>query len=344
MNSQGDEYMKYVCGVLLICCVMFGSGCGQSERLDQLEKENKTSYDNLRKEIEKNRNQNATLKTEVHESLEKIRTDLNELEKTNQKLAEQRKEAEKKRKRLIELLWTDTIDRDVFNKWKSGLDVPAVRVNRSPESITVDGTLDKAYRNLADPLPFYSIQNLSPDRKPDKNVNAYLLMGPEHFYIAVIIRTPSPVLNSSKQKRDSALWKGEYIDIFIEPSGGENLYTYYQIATDSAGSLFDSRGGDSTWNPEIKVACSLIESKAWIMEMAVPLKALGVNPKQINKVWSFNIEYFMPGSTDDQVFDKVPDLDIIWSPTGSDKSNVPDRFGYLWFPFAGRPDPKILKQ
>ena len=94
------------------------TGCGESDKITQVEK----AVKDQEKKVEKNR--------EAHSDLEgSVGSVKKELETLKERVAVLEKNQAETRVRLDEL-WTDDVDKSTFKKWKSGLTVPAVRVQR----------------------------------------------------------------------------------------------------------------------------------------------------------------------------------------------------------------------
>jgi hypothetical protein len=79
-------------------------------------------------------------------------------------------------------------------------------------------------------------------------------------------------------------WRDSAVEIFLNPSGDRK--TYYQIIVNPAGAVHDiayetlegQRKADDSWDSGAKLAVK-INPGAWMVEMAVPFKAIGFEPK-----------------------------------------------------------------
>lgn len=81
---------------------------------------------------------------------------------------------------------------------------------------------------------------------------------------------PQPVTRDSHQ-----VFSTEAIEIFIEPA--HNHIDYYQLAVNAAGSLYDSRKTDPSWESGATAACAKGE-QGWSLELRLPWAAFGVRP------------------------------------------------------------------
>lgn len=79
------------------------------------------------------------------------------------------------------------------------------------------------------------------------------------------------------QARDAHdVFHSETIEIFVDPAHSHS--TYYQFAVNSAASIYDSRGEDPTWSAAVRAAVA-VSANGWSLEVALPWKDLGVEPK-----------------------------------------------------------------
>ena len=305
---------------------MFISSCDNSEKdkkyQDAIIKINDTFEEKIK--IINENNEKHKLQFENEQASQKIK-----LEEIKKRLDESVALVKQLRKEM----WTEAVDNEAFKKYKLGLEVPALQVHLVEKSPLMDGQLDELYKKHATSMGFYPIQILKPNRTEKTDITAYVLMDKKALYIITRVETSVPVLMYSDKPRDSELWKSDCIDIFIDPSGDGS--EYYHIITNAAGSLYDAKQSDTSWNPGIVIKLGIEKEKAWIMEMKIPLSDIGVKLSEIKKTWSFNINHFKPNEEEE-----VPDVDLAWSPTGSDSSHVPEMFGKLWMSFAGRPKSK----
>ncbi len=91
------------------------------------------------------------------------------------------------------------------------------------------------------------------------------------------------------KKHDGPVYDDDSIEFFIWPAGSPS--NYYQLVVNSIGAYFDAKylmepgtgnllASDNSWNPQWQRVAHL-EQDAWVMEMAIPWKTLGMEPKGI---------------------------------------------------------------
>ena len=100
----------------------------------------------------------------------------------------------------------------------------------------------------------------------------------QHLYLAIRCDEPdiAKVTPSHAGRDSSGVFRGEAIELFVDPHHDHTRY--FQIAANLAGSLYDSRGHDPSWDSGTRLAARKI-AKGWALELAIPWKALGVQPR-----------------------------------------------------------------
>jgi hypothetical protein len=201
---------------------------------------------------------------------------------------------------------------------------PAVRVRTVQTAPYIDGIIDPLYLDNCKPLSFRFLDS-SPGI-PDEKTTGYLCADKEALYIVVRCEKKEPERTVAERKeRDNRVWIDEVVEIFLDPqNSGKD--TYFHIIVNSAGVTQDSRNkSDKSWNPDLTIACSKEPGKAWLMEMKIPFKELGLTPDNLQKTWSLNICRASLDPDDPETVEETA-----WSPTGSNSFHIPGRFGMMW--------------
>lgn len=141
----------------------------------------------------------------------------------------------------------------------------------------------------------------------------------ERLYFGVVCDEPLiEKLVPVAQARDThAVFDGEAIEIFVDPKHDGN---YYQFAANAAGSVWDSRFSDTSWDAEVDAAASLDPAaEQWSLELAVPWRDLGIKPTA-GAVIGFNV-----------CRDRYLGTAREWSNWAQTKANFhdPERFAHL---------------
>ena len=87
---------------------------------------------------------------------------------------------------------------------------------------------------------------------------------------------PNP--SAKARPHDGPVWEDDAVEIFLQPPGSE---AYYHFAVNAAGSQYEARctsgNLDAGWNCEWQAKAGRVEG-GWMVEMTIPLKALGGSP------------------------------------------------------------------
>jgi len=188
----------------------------------------------------------------------------------------------------------------------------------------LDGKLDDEVWKKAPAL--HLARTLDGSRKAAQPTEVRLLRDAKTLYVAC--RCVEPLLGrlkASPRGHDGAIWSDDSIEIFVGLPG-----TYYHFGVNALGSTYDARRKDASWNCGFKAAVSR-ESKAWTLELAIPLAAMvGKGKPPVEWTANFNRNRYAAGDWQEPA----------WSPTYSGDSHVPARFGKMFFkePPTPRPD------
>lgn len=219
---------------------------------------------------------------------------------------------------------------DIYKRFTKAINRPHARVKTVTKAPEIDGKIDEVYTSNAKAMKFVFIDGT--EGSPKEPTTAYVINDKENLYVAVRCAKPDPEKLVAKQKdRDGGLWRDECIDITIDPKNTREE-KYFHITVNPLAITYDARDRDDiSWNPEIEVKCGKQPGKAWIAEVKIPFKELGLEAGAINKIWSFNIartarDPARRGWTEESA----------WSPTGVESTHVPKMFGYLWMEIGSK--------
>lgn len=164
-------------------------------------------------------------------------------------------------------------------------DIKVYPCARAQEAITIDGALDEPSWQRAPLVGGFTLYD-----KPElAEVQTFLriIYDSKHLYFGVLCDEPKmKKLTPIGQARDaSEVFHGETIEIFVDPKHDHS--NYFQFAANAAGSMYDSRGSDSTWSADI-AAKTKLGADSWTLEFAIPWEDLGVEPTS-GMVVGFNV-------------------------------------------------------
>ncbi|MBE7466439.1 MAG: hypothetical protein HS116_23460 [Planctomycetes bacterium] len=172
---------------------------------------------------------------------------------------------------------------------------------------------------------------------PAVQTEGYFACDSEALYAAV--RCFEPDLDAVQGKagvRDGNVWHSDSVELMVLP-GLEVSSSYYHFATDAAGTLYDARVNDASWQSNATVRVVRGEGH-WTVLFKVPLADLGVTAASAPAVWRANLHRARPKRGG------AAALDLAWSPTRGRSNHVPARFGVLHLDGLGRaPDAAALR-
>jgi hypothetical protein len=216
-------------------------------------------------------------------------------------------------------------------------DVPEVYVDeRLQNQIVLDGKLDDPFWQNMHISSRGKLKPLVAGSKPGPDTSFQCGWANDGLYFAITCRLEkggAAPQNTAASHDDMALWKGDCIELLLEPPG----HSYYQIAvsptglvTDQDWSLDPSRRRD--WESEVEVKTSIAGDR-WTVEIRIP--AAGAEQEKILPLqgvaggrptvafpWYFNVcrqRVRADGSLELSAF----------SPTGQDGFHVPEKFARL---------------
>ena len=190
------------------------------------------------------------------------------------------------------------------------------RITTMEKAPEIDGKLDDDVWNREP-----TVARLIP-RKADgyAPVETEAWMGFDDSFLYVGIRCHEPVLRdviSETRQRDGNLGEDDSVEVLFDTN--HDRKTYHRFAINPAGTWFDSRGDDSSWNSETKVAVGR-ETAAWTVELAIPLEEIGAD-RETRKTWGFQMARHRPRMEEKRSYQ--------WSPTFWYGNTLPTFFGKL---------------
>jgi len=196
------------------------------------------------------------------------------------------------------------------------------RADKAPE---IDGRLDEKAWEAAQVLELSSTLQGGSAAQPTE---VRCLRDDEHLYIA--FRCVEPLtdrLAAPKRSHDGPSWQDDSVEMFLGHGG-----TYWHFIISASGSTYDGRGKGSGWNSQMTAAVDKAK-RQWTAEVRVPLAGMtGKGGVPAEWIANFNRNRRTSGSLQE----------FAWSPTYSDSSHSPNRFGKLLF--KAPPPPKKVEE
>ena len=167
-------------------------------------------------------------------------------------------------------------DTVAHNLLKRTAEVPRLAQGASPP--TVDGRLDDpAWQNAASLEPFLALASMPGSVKAA--TKARIAWDGGRVYVGVRCDEPETAqMQIAGEKRDDYVFAGEVVEFFLTPPGESS--TCYQFAVNPGGVFWDGRHNadlDITYDPEWARAAH-VGDDFWSVEMAIPWKAVGMDP------------------------------------------------------------------
>lgn len=204
--------------------------------------------------------------------------------------------------------------------------LPFLRAASVSAAPVIDGNADDGvWRQAIAAGPFVSLDG---SRLADEKTTLLVAADTQALYALFTCAESllNPVLQRTHEVKaevtaaDGPVADEDCVELFLQP-GGEGA-PYYHLAVNPRGTLYDARcaagATEVGWSSQARVAVSMGTS-AWVVEMAVPLRALGGAPAA-EATWRCNAARRRSSGNDGSV----------WSPTGTAR-HTPARFGTLAF-------------
>ena len=163
--------------------------------------------------------------------------------------------------------------------------VAAVMVDEAPK---LDGTLD-------DPLwqkcPALVLGACGSDQPLEPATEARVLFGPTAVYVGVSCAEPDTAgLAAKVRDRDGEVWADDTVEIHIS---GDSREGSHQFIVNPAGTLYDARDKDMSWNSSARAAAAVADGKRWTATLAIPLAEVGGFVGE-NQTWVLNVARSRP--------------------------------------------------
>jgi hypothetical protein len=212
--------------------------------------------------------------------------------------------------------------------------VPSTRaLPRMPSDLKIDGKLDDLFwRQTRAPR----LTDLQTGKKPRIETRFHIAWAQDGA-LCLGVRCEEPDMENlaigATENHDTGIWDGDFIDVLIETQ----VHSYYQITINPAGAITDLDRGpgkkkNHRWNSNAEVAVHRGEDY-WTAEVRLPnagpmaeevdpeMGIAGRLPTGANP-WFINV-------CRQRIRGKHVELSA-WSPTGTDRFNVPERFGEIY--------------
>jgi len=170
---------------------------------------------------------------------------------------------------------------------------PFAVVLRVTEPPVIDGKIRKSEWGEPTLNSFYDEITGKPVPK-DVQTYVWLRYDSENLYLAAKMLEPEMRdLVEIVTERDGDVWNDDCFEIFLDPGKKRDPADYFHILVNPLGTVSDQRGapdvtGDVAWTCEGLVVKAGKGGNYWCVEMAIPLKSLGVKGDPAGQHWGAN--------------------------------------------------------
>jgi hypothetical protein len=158
-----------------------------------------------------------------------------------------------------------------------------VIVKKTSGTVNIDGLLDEAAWGNADSMTGFMLIGGKPARQ---QTEFRLCYDDQNIYAGVTCREPLPgSIASNFKERDRNVWEDDCVEFFLSPAASTS---YYHIAVNAIGTIYDAIVSDPKWNGSYRVA-TRTGADSWTLEMAIPFRELGLGSIKPGSRWNFNV-------------------------------------------------------
>ena len=149
--------------------------------------------------------------------------------------------------------------------------------------IKIDGKLDDpAWLSTPVLTPFVTVDG---KHYPKAQTEVRMLRNKQSLLFAIKVFEPAmDKIMANITKRDGGVWRDDSIEIFLKPEKGSD---YYQFIINSAGVVEDVKSRKTEWNTVWQANAGRF-ARGWTLEVAIPLKAVGIKP-ELGNSFRFNV-------------------------------------------------------
>ncbi len=218
--------------------------------------------------------------------------------------------------------------RQVQTDGQAGVALPFAVASRTQTPPRIDGAMDDECWQHSLELPPFLLS--SGGEAAQEQTKARLAYDEDRLYLFVecLESALDPVLQkraefkANQTEHDSSVFRDDVIELFLQPS--QELDTYYHIAFNSLGTIYDARCEtegvyDKSWDSGAEAA-GQVGDRSWTLEVAIPREQLSPGEFAETGGWRVNLCRA----------EKPSGEYSCWSPTGG-SFHTPARFGLVTF-------------
>ncbi|MCG3181935.1 MAG: hypothetical protein BIFFINMI_04381 [Phycisphaerae bacterium] len=119
--------------------------------------------------------------------------------------------------------------------------------------------------------------------KPEVPTRVLVGYNKDNLYVAVICLEPDTAkLKVATKGKDAQVWDDDSVEVYVDPTNAKDG-DYYGFFVSASGATYD-RTRDGNWSGAWTSAAAVVPGTAWVAELEIPFKTLGVTPKPGSKI------------------------------------------------------------
>jgi hypothetical protein len=150
--------------------------------------------------------------------------------------------------------------------------------------LRIDGLPDEAAWSQADAITGLLLFRSGTTPAQQQTVFKFLYDNENLYISATCMEAKSGGIVATHKARGSSVFQDDCVEVFLSPTSNDK---YYHTAVNTIGAIYDESTADLKWHGSCKSAAR-VGADAWTLEMAIPLKDLGVNSIRPGDRWTFN--------------------------------------------------------
>ncbi len=221
----------------------------------------------------------------------------------------------------VSLLPTSLGAQETENGEKATPDLPTIRAVRLTDEITLDGVLDEAVWDIADPATSFTQRDPWEGEPGSEETRVYVLYDDEALYVGAVLLDEHPV-STRLGRRDGYLLDSDKFAVSLD--GYNDHRTGFMFEVNPSGVRMDQAltggrddHGDSSWDP-VWEAATRITDQGWTAELRIPLSQLRYGGGE-EQTWGIQFTREIARNREKQLFSFTP----------KDEAGGIARFGHL---------------
>ena len=161
-----------------------------------------------------------------------------------------------------------------LGKLVANKDAASIPVNAASAPITIDGTLSSAaWKDAAAITDFI----MGRSQKAPVETRVLVTYDKENLYLGIVCAEPNTdKLVATATGTDGAVWSDDAVEVYVDANNAK-VKEYFGFFVNCKNATYD-RTKEANWHGTWSSKTSILPGKAWIAEMAIPFKTLGITP------------------------------------------------------------------